>query len=334
MPKDKKNIFYISLQQASIISGYSQEYLSLRSRQGKLKAKKIGRNWVTTKPWLRYYIKNVKNEENGKIKNENIFSSFGLSQSSKNNDNQENSFRLLAGISDKQDKRFQPDIASDIQTDTILKPQFFSSQNTAKRLSLVSVEKFNHPISLKNKNTFSRSKSTLGLLGVGLLTILMVGLGISVNSDENYYQEVYSQKSQFLTGSTLNATFSKIKKSSDLVIKNVLDSFERVVAEQQISQKMAGLGNKLGEWGSYLNQKKSLAINNFDKNDRQFENGIVVVPSSSPKEDEDLKKKVQGAFSDEVLVEPIDDNSGAVVPVFRDNKLGDRYLYMLVPQRP
>ena len=43
---------YISLQEATKYCGYAQEYLSLRARQGKLKAVKIGRNWVTTKEWV------------------------------------------------------------------------------------------------------------------------------------------------------------------------------------------------------------------------------------------------------------------------------------------
>ncbi|MBI2642125.1 MAG: hypothetical protein HYW96_00940, partial [Candidatus Wildermuthbacteria bacterium] len=48
---------YISLLEASKISSYSQEYLSLRARQNKLRALKIGRNWVTTKAWLKEYTK-------------------------------------------------------------------------------------------------------------------------------------------------------------------------------------------------------------------------------------------------------------------------------------
>lgn len=51
---------YISLSDAAIYSGcYSQEYLSLRARQGKLKATKFGRNWITTKEWIDKYIKKV-----------------------------------------------------------------------------------------------------------------------------------------------------------------------------------------------------------------------------------------------------------------------------------
>ena len=50
---------YISLQEATKYCDYSQEYLALRARQGKLKSVKLGRNWVTTKEWLLDYIKEV-----------------------------------------------------------------------------------------------------------------------------------------------------------------------------------------------------------------------------------------------------------------------------------
>ena len=52
-PKQK----YVSLTGMIGYSGYSQEYLSLRARQGKLKAIKLGRNWVTTKKWIDDYLK-------------------------------------------------------------------------------------------------------------------------------------------------------------------------------------------------------------------------------------------------------------------------------------
>jgi len=47
---------YISLAKAAEICNYSQEYLSLRARQGKLKAVKMGRNWFTTQEWLDEYV--------------------------------------------------------------------------------------------------------------------------------------------------------------------------------------------------------------------------------------------------------------------------------------
>jgi len=48
---------YIRLQEASKISPYSQEYLSLLARQRRLKCKKFGRAWYTTIENLQEYIK-------------------------------------------------------------------------------------------------------------------------------------------------------------------------------------------------------------------------------------------------------------------------------------
>ena len=56
---------YISLQEAINYCDYTQEYLSLRARQGKLKAIKFGRNWVTRKEWLDEYLEKVKEYNNG-----------------------------------------------------------------------------------------------------------------------------------------------------------------------------------------------------------------------------------------------------------------------------
>jgi hypothetical protein len=59
MNQEYKN--YISLHEAAKHCSYSQEYLALRIRQGKLIGKKLGRNWVTRKEWLDDYSK-----QNGK----------------------------------------------------------------------------------------------------------------------------------------------------------------------------------------------------------------------------------------------------------------------------
>jgi excisionase family DNA binding protein len=47
------------LTEASKLTSYSQEYLSLLSRKGKLGAYKKGRNWVITKKELNRYLKSV-----------------------------------------------------------------------------------------------------------------------------------------------------------------------------------------------------------------------------------------------------------------------------------
>ncbi len=56
----KKGEEYISLEEASKGSPYSQEYLSLLSRKGKIDSIKIGRNWFIKKKILDNYVKEHK----------------------------------------------------------------------------------------------------------------------------------------------------------------------------------------------------------------------------------------------------------------------------------
>ena len=50
----------ISLYEASDISGLSHDHLRRLAEQGKLDAKKIGRNWITTKGAIFKYIEQKK----------------------------------------------------------------------------------------------------------------------------------------------------------------------------------------------------------------------------------------------------------------------------------
>jgi len=50
----------ISLAEASEIYGFSQDYLSLLARKGRLKAVKIARNWLTTPADVEEYIRSRK----------------------------------------------------------------------------------------------------------------------------------------------------------------------------------------------------------------------------------------------------------------------------------
>ena len=54
---------YISLAEAAKQTKYSQEYLSLLARKGKIGAIKFGRNWVITKKDLEEYVKSVKHKK-------------------------------------------------------------------------------------------------------------------------------------------------------------------------------------------------------------------------------------------------------------------------------
>jgi hypothetical protein len=58
-----KKTKYISLQEASRLCSYSQEYLSLLARRNLLPSKKIDGKWHTTQEWLNQYLEKNKPEE-------------------------------------------------------------------------------------------------------------------------------------------------------------------------------------------------------------------------------------------------------------------------------
>lgn len=53
--EEGRNQNYISLLEAAKFCSYSEPYLRLRARQGKLKSIKLGKKWMTTREWLDDY---------------------------------------------------------------------------------------------------------------------------------------------------------------------------------------------------------------------------------------------------------------------------------------
>ena len=56
----KEYLNLLSLEDATKICHLSQDHLRRLAEQGKLKAQKIGRNWVTTREAVEEYLKNRK----------------------------------------------------------------------------------------------------------------------------------------------------------------------------------------------------------------------------------------------------------------------------------
>ncbi|MCH8741569.1 helix-turn-helix domain-containing protein [Patescibacteria group bacterium] len=61
---EEETLKYIFLQKAAEYCSYSQEYLSLLARKGKLKAIKIGNDWVTKREWVEEYVERIKTFNN------------------------------------------------------------------------------------------------------------------------------------------------------------------------------------------------------------------------------------------------------------------------------
>ena len=59
----------ISLSEAADMSGLSLKHLGLLARDGKLRAKKIGRNWVTTRKAVTEYLRDSQMRSRDPYKN-------------------------------------------------------------------------------------------------------------------------------------------------------------------------------------------------------------------------------------------------------------------------
>ncbi|MCX6760284.1 MAG: hypothetical protein NTW46_02995, partial [Candidatus Nealsonbacteria bacterium] len=223
---------------------------NLRIRQGKLKAVKLGRNWMTTKEWLDEYLKKIEKyeKETGRIFIKKI------------------------------------------------KPKFQEQ-----------------PITSKKEGINIGSSDLMAIGGVKIKSFLFPQKIIAVLA-------IIGIASSFFCGAIiLNDKYilpsGLVKNLSAQTLQFIETTFSNYFSF--LFDKASKFAEGIFKWPKYF----SLAPPIKDQ-------GSVVVPSTS--EDGNLKIKIQNSFSDEVKVEPIDDTSGYIIPVF-DDKSGDKYLYMMVP---
>ncbi len=68
MNETSSNLELLSLKDAAELTPYSADYLNLLARKGKLKARKIGRDWLITKADLFDYLRKQQTESQTRIR--------------------------------------------------------------------------------------------------------------------------------------------------------------------------------------------------------------------------------------------------------------------------
>ncbi|MBX4191656.1 MAG: helix-turn-helix domain-containing protein [Candidatus Doudnabacteria bacterium] len=58
----------LSLKDAAELTPYSADYLNLLARKGKIRARKIGRDWLITKPDLFHYLRKQHIESQSRLR--------------------------------------------------------------------------------------------------------------------------------------------------------------------------------------------------------------------------------------------------------------------------
>jgi hypothetical protein len=304
----------VSLQKATELCPHSQEYLSLRARQGKLRAVKIGRNWFTTNEWVQAYL-----EKSGNYKKE-----------------------MEARRSSGALQEHMEDIAGRVMiTRWPEPPANLPVEENSIAAPVLKIPPI-HPA-----RDFSE---LMKLASVFAAVIVLLGLTSMLHKDTfeevSYivYPAVQHATSsisipKFDTNRTvaLGASFRDIGSVYILWFgRNVSKLGEEIAdgiyaAHRIIARAARSFGEQTGD--RFTRSDVSIAQRGLPTSQHiavpeNPKKGLVVIPSSDS--NEQVKKRVQQSFSDEVAVVPRDEESGIITPVFRDTK-GEDYFYILVP---
>ncbi len=331
---------YISLKKATEYCKYSQEYLSLRARQGKLKAIKFGRNWVTKKEWLNEYLLEIEEYNNSFVKEKKT---------------------IAPPRNLPTEEQFEKDVIR-LDVRKILKPELQVRFGFVVifTLSLIVTSLIFGQESFKsvyqNVSTFvgSIDKQIDEVLADMPKEVQEIVRGINNNIDRKAIEIV--EISKWVVGNISNETAKP--KSFVLEIRemyNLVDEFldkkfvdlgkETYDAVSKRAQAVVSFASKVRDSyiaaDDFFEKKLSQgykAITQLFKAPEEIkeeelipkpgEEGIVVIPSTE--KDEELKKKIEESFSDEIMVEVKDKTSGIIKPIFKKDK-DQEYLYILVP---
>ncbi|MFH1036577.1 MAG: hypothetical protein V1756_00705 [Patescibacteria group bacterium] len=282
---------YISLQDAAKICDYSQEYLALRIRQGKLKGKKMGRNWVTRKEWLDDYLKGSENY-------------ISLLEAAKHCNYSQEYLSLRA-------RRGK------------LKSVKLGRNWVTKK------EWLNEYLKVANGFGNRRKKGTSHQNFPVVQNLLVVPHDFSFFSfRKNRFAVLLSLLVLLFCGTIfIKIPINNISSDSQLATIGMQEIFQNTVSvfgeywqwvTEEVDNRLVNIKNHFLSIINLFNGKESEENNE----------GLVVVPSAEV--DEELKEKIKVSFSDEVKVEPQDEKSGIIIPIFKTGE-GEKYFYMLVP---
>jgi len=311
---------YISLQEATKYCDYSQEYLSLRARQGKLEAIKLGRNWMTKREWVEKYM--VRTEEyNDSLEVLKVKNSKEVKKETwppANLPIGEFDEREFVEIMPLQIK--EPAIGLRFAFATVL---VFVLLIAGGILVLPNFVKQNlKELTIDNK----LSSFTYILEETGEVIVEEVRYTTSQITKGSFFtvinsQDIFKEYIHWLGDTIKTGTLTLVEK-----IRHIADAF------RQTGRYISQLFKKAYQfvtrpWRISLSQEERITEEQIVPELGEKEGMVVIL---STEDDEEVKEKIKTAFSDEVRVEPKDDSSGIIVPIFRDRE-GDGYLYVLVP---
>lgn len=300
---------FISLQEATKYCEYAQEYLSLRARQKKLGAVKLGRNWFTTIEWLQEYVDKA---EGYKKK-----------------------------IQKKQKEEFTKGLYVRVLPDPPVNLPIEQNTKSFARVHSLPPRKLSFQESLKIGFAFA-----VVVFLVGVTTVL--GRDTFENVSQNVYPIVEQgaqsvatsvpifagSKSDIFSGSAAEVSGGYVSWLWENITR-VGKSFAAGVRSVHftIAEWVRSLGERVGtrfvqDAPENPQAEQQQIVQELPQPPVSPQQGLVVVPSSD--QNAEIRAQVQRSFSDEVHITPQDEETGIITPVFRE-KTGEDYFYILVP---
>ena len=271
---------YISLYEAEKYCPYSQEYLSLRARQGKFRAVKIGRNWLTTREWVEEYIAKIEAY---------------------------NGDKSIVRITEKREPFLEwKQVSPPDNLPVEFLPASFISQGPLVPVPDFSEIKFAEPVLVRPLAVRS------GFLFALAFLLIFSGLVFGIDSlDKTFGGALYSVKEEAAVAKS-QMLKTRIYSATSATIGYTLETFKeygkwlkgRIVAFAQGIREVSG--------------RLARNVKSFFAFKKEPEKGMVVRLSGP--DDEEAKKRIRDNFSDEIRVEIKDESSGLIIPIFRERE--------------
>jgi len=285
---------YISLQDSSRFCNHSQEYLSLRARQGKLRAIKLGRNWATKREWLEEYLRSAEEYNNNIRNNHNGCSVF------------EPPYTVGLVVS-KTAKKIYP-------------PENLPVEDNVRRLILRPSPKV-------------RPFFIVALVFLSLVTEIFFGqdsfkYGFEVADP---YVARFNQSIRETEKFIAEAVFkiypvASVKDTFLEYVQKFLEEYRslNILIEEKISKSV----NSIIDPGGY--KKETIGGSTFPAGNLRIPTeraGVVVFPVAPEDNVDELKR----SFSDEVKIIPDESGTAGIIePIFK-NSTDQKYFYLMVP---
>ncbi|MEK7641505.1 MAG: helix-turn-helix domain-containing protein [Patescibacteria group bacterium] len=358
---------FISVVRASEITKYSNDYIGQLCREGKIAARMVGRTWFIDRESLSVYKNSVDAAFAGQGKQKEAILPKGSVESNMI-DGREYVEVAKAAEMTKYSKDYigqlcrEGKIAARMVGRTWLIDReslatykssvdsFFAGHGKQKEpvLPRVVVEskmvaKSTVMFVEKQKESLARNASVTYMPDTGAtLPVLQKKYDASVavthvpNSDQRIVYRESRKSSPMRTAFTVVAIALVLVSGSVAFLRISNRSGQGHVAVEMMAPNTASVGSIIYAIEDFFRrvfnmESRSLATNDVEKPPPN-PGGLAIVPSSNSKaQDELIKQKIRGSFSDEVRVAPDESGTaGVITPVFK-KATGDNFVYVLVP---